>query len=98
MSEHDPLCATHIKGLPDISTPCHTCALISRVRGDERYRIIDIIQADCAHTKYIGVRPCVHDRISANIERDRILENIAQQGGEYLAEDFIVINRDFDDE
>ena len=36
---HDPLCWTYIKGLPDLTNPCDTCAKIAMIRADERERI-----------------------------------------------------------
>jgi len=43
---HDPLCWTYIKGLPDLTNPCDTCAKIAMIRADERKRIGDEIAAE----------------------------------------------------
>jgi hypothetical protein len=33
---HDPLCWTHVKGLPDLTIPCDACEKIAMIRVDER--------------------------------------------------------------
>ena len=59
--QHDPLC--HRGAVWEDMTPtnCVGCIVIGRVRADERERAAERVTALCAHTKYEGCQPCVHD-------------------------------------
>ena len=62
---HDPLCP-HTWGLPmPASEPseCGYCGIIAMVRADERETNVQLITSLCAHTKYLGCKPCIHDEL-----------------------------------
>jgi len=42
---HDPLCWTYIKGLPDLTNPCDACAKIAMIRADEKAKWV--IRPEC---------------------------------------------------
>jgi hypothetical protein len=64
---HDPLCGNYREGVWFDSHICVTCDLIAKVRKDQTQRCIEQVQRMCAHTKYEGCLPCVHDEIAASL-------------------------------
>lgn len=67
-SSHDPLCQDDVSDddwkwvaetIP--AAECNYCRLIARVRADEREQAAQRVAALCAHTKYVGCQPCIHD-------------------------------------
>lgn len=63
-ADHDDLCPLSVCGGCPCCGPdgCY-CALIARVRANEREKIEKKVYAKCYHTKYVGVEPCSHDII-----------------------------------
>lgn len=58
--EHDHLCP--IKHEEHITREnCTFCTLIDAARADEREQAAQRVTALCAHTKYVGCQPCIHD-------------------------------------
>lgn len=66
MYNHDPLCMWSTNATPDPlpGHDCWDCELIDKVRKDQTQRNIEQVQRMCAHTKYEGCRPCLHDQIA----------------------------------
>jgi hypothetical protein len=71
MSTHDALCPS--SGNPPWISDCQ-CALISRIRENERETIANRVMKNCAHTKYVGKSPCFHDMVIATVYRDGLDE------------------------
>jgi hypothetical protein len=68
MYSHDPLCPWNGSTEWDQLIACDDCNLIAKVRQDQTQHNIKQVQRMCAHTKYEGCRPCMHDDLAASFD------------------------------